>query len=128
MFYDFAVSPVRLTMLTPCQALQSPLAVLRDLCQRSNPDPRELQGTFLTVQQVFQQQVLPLGGEDTSDKTALQPLLTEMNRTLRLMAMDIAFLQTARQPITQQQRQRQILTKIDQLEAFIATLQQTLET
>jgi hypothetical protein len=114
-------------MLSPYQALQPPLTALRDLCQRSNPDPRELQGAFLTIQQIFQQQVLPLGGEDTSDHAALQPLLTEINRTLRLMAMDIAFLQTARQPITQQQRQRQMLAKMDQLEAFITTLQQTLE-
>ncbi|MFH7243920.1 MAG: heterocyst frequency control protein PatD [Spirulina sp.] len=114
-------------MLPPSQAIQSSLSVLRGLCQRSNPDPRELQGIFLTMQQVFQRQVLPLGGEDASGNTALQPLLTEMNRTLRLMAMDIAFLQTARQPTTQQQRQRQMLTKIDQLEAFVATLQQTLE-
>ncbi len=114
-------------MLSPCQALQPPLVTLRDLCQRSNPDPRELQGTFVTIQQIFQQQVLPLGGEDASENTALQPLLTEINRTLRLMAMDIAFLQTARQPITQQQRQRQMLAKMEQLEAFITTLQQTLE-
>lgn len=114
-------------MPSPSQTLQFSLSALQDLCQRSNPDPRDLQGTFLAVQQVFQQQVLPLGGEGTSGGAALQPLLTEINRTLRLIAMDIAFLQTARQPITQQQRQRQMVTKIEQLNAFVTTLQQTLE-
>jgi uncharacterized protein with PIN domain len=86
-----------------------------------------LQSGFLAVQQAFQQQILPLGDDDGLDRATLQPLLTEMNRMLRLMAMDVAFLQTARQPMTQQQRQRQLLTKLEQFGSFATTLQQAVD-
>lgn len=111
-------------MPSPSQTFQTYLSVLITLCQGTNPDARELQGRFLTVQQWFQQQILPLA---TDSHPALQPLITEMNRTLRLVAMDVAFLQTARQPITRQQRQRQMLTKLAQIETFATSIQQALD-
>lgn len=111
-------------MPSPSQTFQAYLSVLIALCQGINPDVRELQGRFLTVQQWFQQQILPLA---TDSHPALQPLITEMNRTLRLVAMDVAFLQTARQPITRQQRQRQMLTKLAQIETFATSIQQALD-
>ncbi|WP_198806858.1 heterocyst frequency control protein PatD [Leptolyngbya sp. BL0902] len=113
-------------MSTAVQAFQSHLSTVSDLCQRANPNPRDLQGHFLTVQQLFQQQILPLGTDDAPNGPNLQPVLTEMSRTLRLIAMDVAFLQTARQPHTRHQRQHQMLTKLTQLEAFTTNLQQTL--
>jgi hypothetical protein len=76
------------------------------------------------MQQIFQQQVLTLS-QDSADH--LQPLFTEMNRVLRLLGMDVAFLQTARQPQTRHQRQHQMLTKLTQLTAFAASLQQHLD-
>ena len=124
MFYDFAVVSGPYLMHSPSQTFHAHLSTFSTLCQRANPDPRELQGTFLAVQQVFQQQILPLG---TASQPGIQPLLTEMNRTLRLVAMDVAFLQTARQTITRQQRQRQMLTKLAQLETFTTSLQQALD-
>jgi nitrogen fixation/metabolism regulation signal transduction histidine kinase len=111
-------------MPSPSQTFQVHLSAFSALCRDANPDARELQGRFLTVQQWFQQQILPLA---TDSHPALQPLLTEMNRTLRLVAMDVAFLQTARQPITRQQRQRQMLTKLAQIEAFATAIQQSLD-
>lgn len=110
-------------MPSPSQTFHDHLSALHILCQGANPDPRALQGQFLAVQQVFQQQILPLGA---AGPAGIQPLLTEMNRTLRLVAMDVAFLQTARQTITRQQRQRQMLTKLAQLDTFATSLQQTL--
>lgn len=114
-------------MPSPCSVFQTDLATFGDICQRPNPNPEDLQSRFLAMQQEFQQQLLPLGDDDGLDRGALQPLLTEMNRMLRLMAMDVAFLQTARQPMTQQQRQRQLLTKLAQLGSFSVQLQQVVD-
>jgi len=111
-------------MSRPRPVFQTHLDAFSALCQQANPDFHALQGQFLAMQQTFQQQVLPLShGPDTH----LQPLLTEMNRVLRLLGMDVAFLQTARQPQTRHQRQHQMLTKLTQLTAFAASLQQRLD-
>lgn len=41
-----------------------------------------------------------------------------MNRTLRLLAMDVAFLQAARQPMKRQQRQRQLWRNFSSFRGF----------
>ncbi|MBE9138096.1 heterocyst frequency control protein PatD [Nodosilinea sp. LEGE 07088] len=98
--------------------LRSHLQALDRLVQMANPNAAQLQAQFLATQQHFQHQVLPLG-----DAYPLgQPALTEMNRTLRLLAMDVAFLQAARQPITAQRRQQQLGEKLAQLLGFCDVL------
>lgn len=114
-------------MSSPSQVFQSHLSALKPLCQRANPDPRALQSTFLALQQIFQDQILPLATARAAEAITLQPLLTELNRTLRLLAMDVAFLQTARQPATQQQRQRQMIAKVAQIETFAQAIQRALD-
>jgi hypothetical protein len=106
---------------TTVQALTAYLCQLQTLCQRANPNGLALQEQFLLAQQHFQTQVLPLG---ENGSTSRQPVLTEMNRTFRLLAMDVAFLQTARQPLKAQQRQHQMDEKIQQLLAFCQALSQ----
>lgn len=101
------------------QKLQAQIGDLQALGQRANPCGASLQGQFLAAQQQFQGQILPLGDRDSPH---WPPILTEMNRTLRLVAMDVAFLQAARQPITVQQRQRQLLDKLQQLAGFCEAL------
>jgi hypothetical protein len=98
--------------------LRSHLHRLAEGARSPHPDPRQPQGQFLLAQQQFQQQVSPLGEAYPN----AQPLLTEMNRTLRLLAMDVAFLQAARQPSTAHQRQRQLLDKLEQLLGFCDAL------
>lgn len=102
------------------QTLQNYLGELDATGRQSNPDGRHLQQLFLVAQQQFQAQVLPLG--DRPEGANLQPILTEMNRTFRLLAMDIAFLQTAKQSLTVQQRQRQLGEKVQQLQGFCEAL------
>ncbi len=97
------------------------LSELLTLAQQANPDGRALQEQFLLAQQHFQAQILPLG---EAASLPLQPILTEMNRTFRLLAMDIAFLQAARQPLKAQQRQHQLGEKLQQLLGFCEALQQ----
>jgi hypothetical protein len=58
----------------------------------------------------------------------VQPILTEMNRTLRLLAMDVAFMQTSRNAQTTQQRQQQLNHKTDQLLSFCEALRQAVAT
>ncbi|WOD41187.1 heterocyst frequency control protein PatD [Nodosilinea sp. E11] len=98
--------------------LRSHLQALETMAQATHPDRAGLQQQFLLAQQHFQHQILPLGDQTPS----AQPIITEINRTLRLLAMDVAFLQTARQSITTQQRQRQLGDKLAQLLGFCAAL------
>jgi hypothetical protein len=109
--------------MTPApETLRSHLQTLASLARSPNPDGQALQEQFLLAQQHFQHQILPLG----EPYPAVQPVLTEMNRTLRLLAMDVAFLQAARQSITAQQRQRQMVEKLEQLLGFCEALIQGL--
>ncbi|NJL46674.1 MAG: heterocyst frequency control protein PatD [Leptolyngbyaceae cyanobacterium SM2_5_2] len=108
---------------TTIQALKDYLSRLQTLCQQANPSGLALQEPFLLAQQHFQSQILPLGEESSP---ALQPILTEMNRTLRLLAMDVAFLQAARQPLKAQQRQQQMGERLQQLLGFCEALSQAI--
>jgi hypothetical protein len=112
-------------MVEAVQILQTYLAQLQSLSQRANPDGAALQEQFLAAQQHFQQQVLPLGDRAVPSPSAqpMQPILTEMNRAFRLLAMDVAFLQAARHPLKAQQRQRQMADKLEQLVGFCAALE-----
>jgi hypothetical protein len=111
--------------LEAVQSLTSQLAQLNEQCQMPNPDGRVLQQIFLTIQQTFQTQILPLA-DDVANPETVQPILTEMNRTFRLLGTDIAFAQTARKNITLQQRQRQMEEKLQQLSAFCEALAKAL--
>ncbi|TVP69824.1 MAG: hypothetical protein EA342_02715 [Leptolyngbya sp. LCM1.Bin17] len=106
------------------QTLHTQLNQLRSVGQQANPDSQLLQQRFLEAQQQFQTQVLPLG--DRADAAPnLQPILTEMNRTFRLLGMDVAFLQAARQSVTAQQRQQQLGDKLQRLLDFCQALADT---
>jgi hypothetical protein len=110
------------SMQNDLETLRSHLQALEALADAPNPDGRSLQGPFLLAQQHFQQRILPLG----DPYPAVQPMLTELNRGFRLLAMDVAFLQAARQSLTAQQRQQQMGDKLGQLLGFCEALIQTL--
>lgn len=104
------------------------LHALQQQSSQAHPDGRRLQALFLTTQQQFQ--VFLSLVEQTELTTAVEVPLrsqqTEVNRQLRLLGMDVAFLQTARQPQTVQQRQAQMGDRIRTLEQFCQGLRQTL--
>ncbi|NEQ31692.1 MAG: heterocyst frequency control protein PatD [Leptolyngbya sp. SIO4C5] len=89
-----------------------------------NPDAQTLQIHFLRLQQDFQQQILPLADRHltAAAQTQLQAYQTEMNRLMRLLAVDISFLQAARQSAKQQQRQAQIQQRLMSLNQFCEAL------
>lgn len=104
-------------------ALRSQLTQCHNLSQVSLPEETHLYRQLLALQQSFQRQVLPL--ETTADPT-LQPILTEINRSLRLLAVDVSFWRSSRQPITQHQRQQQMGVRLTQLGQFLEMLSQRL--
>lgn len=90
---------------------------------RSQPHVPDIQAGFLAVQQEFQQQIVPLTATAPADLPAgalsrLTACNTEINKHLRLLAMDISFLRAARQPQTVQQRQAQIRDRLQRLATY----------
>ncbi|GAB4468801.1 MAG: hypothetical protein OHK0037_26610 [Elainellaceae cyanobacterium] len=74
-------------------------------------DLRSCFGSFFhPLQEQFQQQILTLdlSGLDGAIASQIAALHTEMTKQLRLLSMDMMFLQTARQPETVQQRTAQM--------------------
>ncbi len=106
------------------------IAVLEGLMQaveRSQVDGRSLQQQFLQAQQLYQQSLLPTLA-DVPAASALTPYQTEMNRALRLLGMDVTFLQAAQKSLTVQQRQAQMQQRLTDLLAFARQLRQQLPT
>ncbi|MGF1522526.1 MAG: heterocyst frequency control protein PatD [Leptolyngbyaceae cyanobacterium] len=98
-------------------AFLSLLEGLKQSANQANIDRRSLQQDFLTAQQLYQQQLLPtLMASPTA--TALMTYQTEINRALRLLGMDVSFLQTAKNPMTVQKRQAQMQQRLQTLLEF----------
>lgn len=120
----------------PTQLLEHFLAQIQSLQQAvaagSTPGST-LQGQFLALQQLAQQGVLqltpeparpPAGASAAGESVAGESVAgdsivayqTEISRTLRLLGMDVTFLQAARQPQTRLQRQRQMGDRLTRLQ------------
>ena len=69
------------------------------------------------VQQLFKEQILTMTWDrvPSDRRSSMQSYVTEMHKQMRLLATDVIFFQTARQPATQQQRLSQITTRLDTL-------------
>lgn len=73
------------------------------------------------LQQLFQTQLAadtPIANEPNS----IQAIQTEINKQLRLLETDVLFLQAARQPTKIQQRQQQIVDRINLLLNYCAAI------
>ncbi|HIK53741.1 MAG TPA: heterocyst frequency control protein PatD [Synechococcales cyanobacterium M55_K2018_004] len=103
---------------------QRSLQSLQGLATLANPDIRAVQAAVLESQQLFQTCVLPLDLElvDGAIAPRLQSIQTEIGKQLRLLGMDVTFWQTARQPITLQQRQQQVCERIALLQQYCAVV------
>lgn len=95
------------------EELQQRFGQLQALVTQSHPDTGALKAEFLTVQQFFQLQILSLEHPNEEPVASrIQSLHTEINKQLRLLGVDVSFLQAARQPTTQQQRQAQMRDRL----------------
>lgn len=85
--------------------------------RQSGFEGRSLQKQFLATQQLYQQQLLPTLVA-SAQASALVTYQTEINRSLRLLGMDVSFLQSAKNPMTQQKRQTQMQQRLKTLLEF----------
>lgn len=104
----------------PYQTFDQSLRRFGERVRQANPDTQTLQRIFLEIQQQFQQQIMSQNLEDLDSAVEhrVQSLQTEMTKQLRLLAMDVMFLQTARQPVTLQQRQAQMGDRLQLLQRY----------
>ena len=95
----------------------NPYLDLQTRLQRlETPDPSTpLTAQISSLQQWFQQNFLASDGDRPDSE---QSLLVEIHKQLRLLATDAAFLQTAKTPQTQQQRQQQIRDRLTTLNRY----------
>lgn len=89
-------------------------------------DAPRLQQNFLEVQQFFQQQIVTLDADDLAldSEPRVRSYQTEMSKQLRLVEMDVMFVQAARQQETHQQRQVQLSNRIQTLISYCDALLQ----
>ncbi|MBD1913438.1 MULTISPECIES: heterocyst frequency control protein PatD [unclassified Leptolyngbya] len=99
-------------MLDAMQAIAQPA-----LMAPSSLHTSALQKSFQAIQQHFQQQILATSAE-LELPSLVQSVQTEINRNLRLLSTDVAFLQSARQVATQQQRLQQVCDRLTKLLEF----------
>lgn len=108
----------------PYEKLQQDLQHLKQVVEQSNLNGPMLQSAFLEVQQFFQLHIVSLEFEekDTLAESHIQSYQTEINKQLRLLGMDVMFLQAARQSATAQQRQAQMGDRLDLVIRYCQTL------
>ena len=119
-------------MLPPshCDRIQEFVNVLKQLHPTVNSAPHNqedisLSSTFQEVKKFFQEQIVSLTDDnlDSDDAYRMRSYLTEIHRLMRLLQMDMMFLQASRNPVTEKQRQSgmsdRIKTLIDYCEAWV---------
>lgn len=82
-----------------------------------NPDKLKLKQDFAQLQAVFTEEIanLSLNDLDPLLTSRLQSYLTEINKQLQLLAIDLSFLQASRQPTTTQTKITQISKRLETL-------------
>ena len=98
------------------------LETLETSIQVANVNCRSLLQQFLQAQQFYQTQLLPTLLASPSAE-GLVTYQTEINRALRLLGMDVSFLQSAKNAVTLQKRQAQMRQRLNTLLEFCRGLQ-----
>lgn len=100
------------------------LAQLQQTVADDNLDPNLVRQSFEQLQIFFQQQIISLDSDslDPSMMSRVQSFLTELNKQMRLLSIDVTFLQASRQSATTQQRLTQIRSRITTLISYCNAL------
>lgn len=101
--------------------------VLQQLQRANAPiDASQLYQKFLEAQQFFQQQILSLDANDLNQDTQarIRSYQTEISKQLRLLEMDIRFLQAAKAEATATARQIQISDRLKTLQSYCEAIEQ----
>lgn len=100
----------------PYLALKLALERLNAELADAEVNPTALKTTFLEFQQYFQSQLLDATGEESSGVAEpIRSYTVEIDKQLRLLGIDLTFLQVARKSGTQEQRQQQIRDRLSLL-------------
>ncbi|WP_327331748.1 heterocyst frequency control protein PatD [Calothrix rhizosoleniae] len=101
----------------PYQAFVNLLEQLRNYTITAEPDAPQLQQQIMSLRKFYQQQILTLAPEDTENQNLSQinSYHTEISKQLRLLEMDMIFLQGARQTTTVQTRLQAINDRLNTL-------------
>lgn len=84
------------------------------LSLKSATEITDFKRNLLSLQKFFQTQIQPIESENYQ----VRSLLVEINKQMRLLGMDLLFLQTAKQPETVQQRISQLHDRLDLLTKY----------
>lgn len=108
------------------QEFKQALEQMQQVAAGTQPDAPRLRQSFLLAQQFFQQQIVSLDPSDLEpdSEPRVRSYQTEMSKQLRLLEMDVTFLQAARQPETAKARQLQLEHRIQTLQGYCDTLVQ----
>jgi hypothetical protein len=108
------------------QKFQHALDQLEQTVAHENADSVKLRDTFALVQQIFTSQIANLSDDDLKAATSsrLQSYLTEIDKHLRLLSVDITFLVSARRSETVQARLAQISDRLHSLKSYSQALLQ----
>jgi predicted metalloenzyme YecM len=108
----------------PYQEFKQVLEQLQVKVSQSSVDQSALKTALAQLQQLFQNQILSSGASssDQPDNQRVQSYQVEINKQLRLLSMDLSFLQAARQAATVQQRQDQIRDRLTLLTTYCNAL------
>lgn len=111
------------------RSFQQALRQISDLLSQHTVDHTVLKRSVTELQQYFQTQILTLNMTTltASLEQHIQSIHVEMNKQLRMLAMDLMFLQTARQAPTVTQRLQQIGDRLDMLQRYCETILATAE-
>lgn len=99
---------------------------LQQTAADANLDQTLLRQGFEQLQQLFQQEILTLDSDnlDPAIISRMQSFLTELNKQMRLLSIDVTFLQASRQSATTQQRLVAIRSRIETLIGYCNALLQ----
>lgn len=108
------------------QKFQLALERLEQIATEDNTDSAQLRDSFGAVQQIFQNQIASLSGDrpDSAILPRVQSYLTEIDKQMRLLLMDVMFLQAARRSETAQARLAQIRDRLHTLMEYCQALRQ----
>lgn len=109
------------------QNYQEFAAILQQLqanAKRNESDTGGLRQCFQEAQQFFQQRIVSLDAPELapSIESRIRAYNTEIDKQLRLLGVDVMFLQAARQPETASARQEQVFTRIQMLLGYCDAL------
>ncbi len=102
------------------------LEQLQQTLNNAQLDAPGLQRSYLETQQFFQQQIVTLDTADLepADEPRVRSYQTEMSKQLRLLGMNVMFLQAARQPGTAIDRQMHLCDRLQTLIGYCDVLLQ----